>query len=392
MWCPPSTTTVSCSPLTVTDPNGNRSQVAFDTLGLVVGTAVMGEDAAGNRLGDSLDGFVADLPTEVRNRHIDDPLNLDPGHDTNPHHILTHATTRLVYDLHRFTETGQPPVVYTLARETHVSDEDGIPSKIQHTFTYSDGFGRVSQTKVQAEPAEPAPGEPTQPRWVGTGTTVYNNKGKAVRQFEPFFSPHHRYGIEQHGVSPTVFYDPSERVVCTLHPNHTYEKVVFDPWRQETWDVNDTVLVQADPKNDPDVGDFFRRLPDADYLPTWHAQRQDDAHRPQEQDAARKAAVHAATPTVAHADALGRTFLTVAHNKFKDSHTPPADPPTEAFYHTRVIFDIEGNQRAVIDAKDRVVMRYDYDMLGNRIHQRSMEAGRALDAERCGRPADPRLG
>ena len=37
--------------------------------------------------------------------------------------------------------------------------------------------------------------------------------------------------------------------------------------------------------------------------------------------------------------------------------------------------DIEGNQRAVIDAKDRVVMRYAYDMLGTRIHQTSMEAG-----------------
>ena len=36
-------------PSVVTDPNGNRSQVAFDALGLVVGTAVMGEDAAGNR-------------------------------------------------------------------------------------------------------------------------------------------------------------------------------------------------------------------------------------------------------------------------------------------------------------------------------------------------------
>jgi len=31
----------------------------------------------------------------------------------------------------------------------------------------------------------------------------------------------------------------------------------------------------------------------------------------------------------------------------------------------------------VIDAKDRVVMRYDYDMLGNRIHQASMERANA---------------
>ena len=45
-------------------------------------------------------------------------------------------------------------------------------------------------------------------------------------------------------------------------------------------------------------------------------------------------------------------------------------------YATRVTLDIEGNQREVKDANNRVVMRYDYDMLGNRIHQASMEAGR----------------
>ena len=44
-----------------------------------------------------------------------------------------------------------------------------------------------------------------------------------------------------------LFYDPLERVVATLHPNHTYEKVVFDPWQQATWDVNDTVPSGCDP-------------------------------------------------------------------------------------------------------------------------------------------------
>ena len=39
------------------------------------------------------------------------------------------------------------------------------------------------------------------------------------------------------------------------------------------------------------------------------------------------------------------------------------------------MLDIEGNQREVIDALGRVVMRYDYDMLGTRLHQASMEAG-----------------
>src|SRR5439155_13994577 len=60
----------------------------------------------------------------------------------------------------------------------------------------------------------------------------------------------------------------------------------------------------------------------------------------------------------------------------------PAAPPVEEFYPTRVELDIEGNQRGVRDAivqngdqQGRIVMRYDYDMLGNRIHQASMEAG-----------------
>ena len=80
---------------------------------------------------------------------------------------------------------------------------------------------------------------------------------------------------------------------------------------------------------------------------------------------------------MAHFDALGRPFLTVAHNRFeRDGAT------VEEHYRTRVELDIEGNQRAVRDAIEqagdplgRIVMRYDYDMLGNPVHSASMEAG-----------------
>ncbi|HUF54865.1 MAG TPA: RHS repeat-associated core domain-containing protein [Dehalococcoidia bacterium] len=372
------------------DPNRNRAAVAFDALGMVVGTAVMGKPE--ENLGDSLTGFVANLTDAVILDHLANPL-------AGPHAILGRATTRLVYDLFAYHRTKDQPeprpvVVYALARETHEADlSPGQPTKVQHSFSYSDGFGREIQEKIQAEPG-PAPqrdasgkiivgadGQPVMtasdvsPRWVGSGWTVFNNKGKPVRQYEPFFTDTHRFEFDMRiGVSPVLFYDSAERVVATLHPNHTWEKVVFDPWRQETWDVNDTVLV-ADPKNDNSVGDFFERLPDAEYLPTWHAQRQGGGLGPQEQTAANKAAIHANTPTVTHLDSLGRTFLTVAHNKFKYSNTPPAAPPAEEFYATRIVFDIEGNQRGVIDSLERVVMRYHYDLLGNRIHQASMEAG-----------------
>ncbi len=198
------------------------------------------------------------------------------------------------------------------------------------------------------------------------------------------------------GVSPVLFYDPLERVVATLHPNHTYEKVVFDPWQQTTFDVNDTVAKgtaagskqTGDPRTDPDVkgylSEYFKTQPDTgpEKWQTWYAQRSNDQLGKAERDAAEKAAAHADTPAVAHLDALGRPFLTIA-----DNGPDPAQAGKHLLFATRVELDIEGNQRAVTDAKGRLVMRYDYDIAGpssrtmeegegpDSIHQASMEAG-----------------
>jgi RHS repeat-associated protein len=400
-------------PRLVTDPNGNRTEAAFDALGLVAGTAVMGKVEG---VGDTLTGPPPELvfqPDLTPAPQVRDFYNAPDPHDFAPG-LLRGATTRIVYDLDRFRRTRRnnpdepekwlPACAATLARETHVSDLNGATTKIQVGFSYSDGFGREIQKKVQAEPGPLAEGGPAvNPRWVGSGWTVFNNKGKPVRQYEPFFSPTHdfEFGVEV-GVSPVLFYDPLERVVATLHPNHTWEKVGFDPWQQTTYDVNDTVTLN--PAADEDVRGFFvnpdgtARLATAAYLPTWHGLRTDPAHaaafaqqhptaaaRTAEAAAAAKAAAHADTPTTAHFDALGRPFLTIARNRFERNGAE-----VEERYETRVELDIEGNQREVRDAVTRtrnaqgvevedplgrVVMRYAYDMLGNRIHQASMEAG-----------------
>jgi len=386
-------------PRLMMDPNRNRTGVAFDALGMVVATAVMGKPLPAPVEGDRLSGFETDLTQAVILDHIANPL-------AAPGAVLGRATTRLIYDMFAYQRTKNQPspeasVVYTLARETH--DSAPVPAgglRVQHSFSYSDGFGREIQKKIQAEagpvPSRDANGEiivgpdglpqmtanDVSPRWVGSGWTVFNNKGKPVRQYEPFFTDTNNFEFDiRIGVSPVLFYDPVERVVATLHPDHTWEKVVFNPWRRVTWDRNDTVLI-ADPKTDLDVGDFFRRLPPSEYLPGWHTQRQGAALGLQQEVAARKAAIHAETPSVAHLDSLGRAFLTVGHNKFKHSNTLPADPPIEELNSTRLVLDIEGNQRGVRDAmvqngdqQGRIVMLYEYDMLGNRIHQSSMEAG-----------------
>jgi RHS repeat-associated protein len=347
-------------PAMVTDPNGNRAEARFDALGMLAGTALRGK-VTGPKEGDSFDDFAVDLSPAQIKAFFDstDPAALAVAH-------LGTATTRIIYDL------DQVPVCATsIARETHVSAlAPGQQTKMQLHFVYADGFGRVAQTKVQAEPGPLDLSDPNSPvanpRWVATGEKIYNNKGKPVRQYEPFFSAAPQFGIETWGVSSTLFYDPIGRIVATLHPNNTFEKLVFDPWRQTTYDVNDTVTF--DPKTDPDAGEFFSRLPEGDYLPTWYQRRINGAKGADEQTAAVKAAEHADTPAITYSESLGRPFLAIADNG-KDKNG------NDQKYGTRTVLDIKGNQREVIDALDRVVMRYDYDMLGTRIHQASMEAG-----------------
>lgn len=355
-------------PTLVTDPNRNRSGVAFNALGLVVGTAAMGKRE--ENLGDSLEAFVPDLDPATVQAHMQTPF-------ADPQGILTRATIRLVYDLFAYWRSRddpqpQPSAVYTLTRETHYADLGaGQQTLFQHGFSYSDGFGREIQKKVQAEPGPLVDGGPdVNPRWVGNGWTVFNNKGKPVREYEPFFSPTHKFEFAiSIGVGSTLFYDPLERVVASLHPNHAFEKVVFDPWQQATWDVNDTVL-QADPKLDLDVGAFFERLPGVSYLPTWYVARAGGAMGAREQAAATKTEVHDSTPTVTHFDTLGRPFLMVAYNRFLRNGTT-----IDEKYRTRLSLDVEGNERSVFDALGRVIARSDFDMLGTRVHSASMEAG-----------------
>jgi RHS repeat-associated protein len=390
-------------PRLLSDPNRNRTEVAFDVLGMVAGTAVMGKPAPAPAEGDTINGFVAELSR----------AQLDAFFAAAAPHaaalgLLREATTRIVYDLDRFRHTRdanpddpakwQPACAATIARETHTSAP--LPAqglRVQLSFSYSDGFGREIQKKIQAEPGPLDVTDPrapiVNPRWVASGWTILNNKGKPVRQYEPFFSTTHDYefGVMT-GLSPVLFYDPTERVIATLHPNHTYEKVLFDPWQQTAYDATDSCAPRnqqtGDPRTDPDiqgyVAEYFKTQPAT--WQTWHAQRISGALGTHERDAAQRAAAHADTPITTHFDALGRPFLTLMRNRVV---CPGHDlNGMEDNIATRMELDIEGNQRAVRDERrlpvnhlpagateQRIVMRYAYDMLGNRIHQLSMEAG-----------------
>jgi RHS repeat-associated protein len=337
------------APFLLTDANGNREEIAFDALGLVAGTAVMGKGT--ERLGDSLVAFDPDLDPALVRAHLADPL-------TNARSILGDASCRVIYDPSAYLRTqddAQPAavVVYSLTRDIHVSAlPTGQVSQYQHVYSYRDGLGREVQRKTQAAPGlVPGIEDRLTSRWIGSGWAIFNNKGKPVRTYEPFFSATHDFEFAKRvGVSTVVFYDPVGRPVATLHPDDTWEKIVFDNWRQETWDSNDTVLI-ADPRTDNDVGDYFVRLlgRSTGAFTSWHSRRIGGAWVDAPvaaKRAAQKSERHAATPVVAHFDALGRTCLTVANNG------------AEGRYPTRLALDTQGKPLALLDALERRVFEY----------------------------------
>jgi len=360
------------APYRLTEPNGNRTEVAFDPLGLVVATALRGKE--GTEVGDSLEG--APWSGSTIEEVVSDPLT-----------HLRSATTLLAYDVHAFRRTRddatpQPGAVCTVARESHVSDlAAGEESATQVVIAYSDGSGRELLRKVQAESGEAPLREDgvlvrdddgglvygDVARWVGTGRTVFDNKGNPVKKYEPYFSSTAAFEDErelvEYGVSPTLVYDPLGRVVRTDQPDGTYSQVVFDAWLQETWDESDTVLTSA--------WYHERGAPNASSPEPRVAPTTTDPSAIEEISRRRAAwlsAQHEGTPSSAHLDPLGRVFLNVARNRI--THASPLQE-----LRTRIELDIEGNERAVTDARGVVVLAQDFDVLGRVIRSDSPDAG-----------------
>ncbi|MCB0838622.1 MAG: toxin, partial [Bacteroidetes bacterium] len=228
-------------PQAALDINQNLTEVAFDIRGMVIATAVMGKGAEGDKL---------EMYQKLSCNPDEDPLD-DIIADPKGH--IGHATTWFYYDLFAWQRENQPPFAIGLSRDTHYHDlEDGKHWSVQIAVTYSDGFGREILTKVQAEDGltphydangnllKKADGKPEmvdcEDRWVGNGRTIFNNKGKPVRQYEPFFDSNAYFTDEDAlvywGVTPVIHYDPLTRVIRTDFPDGTFSKVEFNPWEQ----------------------------------------------------------------------------------------------------------------------------------------------------------------
>lgn len=255
-------------PVMMTDPNKNRSAVQIDALGQVVKSAVMGKEVSGD--GDTLD---------------------DP-------------TMRMEYELFNWMEHGKPNFVHTFAREQHGASNP----RWMESYVYSNGGGGVAMVKAQAHPGlalqVDEEGKVTEayadPRWVGNGRTVLNNKGKPVKQYEPYFSITHEYEDEQTlreiGVTPLLYYDAMGRNIRTLSPNGTLSRVEFNPWMQKIFDGNDTVTESQwyAERGSPNPAEEAEPLNDPERRAAWLA------------------AKHTGTPGVFHLDSLGRPVYGVS--------------------------------------------------------------------------------
>ena len=371
-------------PQEIEDPNHNRSAVAFDALGMVVATADLSE---GDRLAiierEPSDDALASLPSSAPD-------------------LLGEATTRIVYGFAILGDSNyRPNFSHMLMRETHrnrLGPEE--TSRVQQYRTYTDGFGREVQVKAWAEPDVNNPGH----RWRVSGLKRYNNKGKPVQEFEPYFSGELAYAPpERNGFSVTMVYDPLDRIIGVLKPERTYRKSQFSPWQQISWDENDTVLMT--PGMDADLqgplGGFLEDFAPADHYPeewaeeyrnrygdeymTWYHERTAglppstiDPETAVLKAAADQAAAHADTPSISDLDPLGRVFRIRAHNRFENQ---------ESFLETQTRVDIEGNVLSITDPRQvRLNQRpersqaihsmvYCYDVAGRKIAIESADGG-----------------
>ena len=341
-------------PSLVTDPNNNRTTYGFTPLGLLKHTAVMGDK----------DEPVGDWLKET-----------EQGPEYKP-------STILEYDFLAFAEWEQPISVRTIRREHHINeplDDELERNNTIETVEYSDGFGRLLQTRTQAEDVifggpvfgngvlppnqeegngakEPitgrqrGPDDP--PNVVVSGWQRYDNKGQVVEKYEPFYDAGWDYdppGDDKLGQKVVMFYDPRGQVIRTVNPDSSEQQVIYGvpvelsnpddyepiPWKVYTYDPNDNAG-----RTHPGESDAYTYCHD--------------------------------TPSSAIVDALGRTTETVERNRTRqpDGSWSPIEE-----YRTRSTYDIRGNLLTVKDALGRLAFQHIYDLTDNPLRIDSIDAG-----------------
>ena len=351
------------APLSVKDMNDNETEVVYDIIGVPAAIAVKGQN---NESGDELTGIETDTDEATLINFFTTDYD-----ETQARGFLRNATIRYVYYLGETTAADEtltygnhPACAASIAREKHVFQLADSP--LQTSFQYTDGSGNIVVAKMQAEP-ENAGGAL---RWIASGKTILNNKGKPVKKYEPYFTVHQMFEEPlQMGVTPVMYYDAVGRLVRTDMPDQSYSRVEFTPWFSATFDQNDTLLEDGN---------------------VWYDTNR-NSQDVNKQNVAKAATIHANTPTLSFFDSLGRDVISLAHNRWNAK----GDVPKEEKYFTYTKLDAEGKPLWILDDRNNRVMQYIfpykpdnqdetawnpvyfpcYDIAGNLLFQHSMDGG-----------------
>ncbi|HAS6641375.1 MULTISPECIES: SpvB/TcaC N-terminal domain-containing protein [Vibrio] len=231
------------TPVCTTDANDNQKVVTFDALGRVTSARFSGTENS-QTVGYSDKAFT---PPKT----VDSALSL-----TAPLPVYLSMT----YIPESWTWEGEeklPPHVVTLTTDRYDTD---AAQQVRQTAVFADGFGRTLQTTVRQVDGEALQrqddgslvtdeaGNPllanTNFRWAVSGKTEYDNKGQAIRTFQPYFLDSWKYlrddSARQDLYADTHYYDPLGRVWQVETAKGGLRRTLTTPWFVVSEDENDT--------------------------------------------------------------------------------------------------------------------------------------------------------
>lgn len=346
-------------PAAVTDPNGNTTAVGYTPLGMPAWIARLGkrDNVAGDTVSEPGQRFSYDL-TAYDNAPAPQPLSVTTVLRVD------HRWTLVNEENVRRAAAGNPPLtpgeIVNMFGTTELTEH---PERFIRTVEYSDGLGRLLQTRTQADdiavtdiglPADPSPAARTvspdppladnQARVVVSGWKIYDNKGRPVRTYEPFFDADWPYRPPLPAelatlAAVTQHYDPRGRPTIMVAADGSQTRVVRgtppDPKQPDSIDPNAWDTYTYDPNDN--AGRTHPTL-SLDYADHWN------------------------TPTSTHVDAFGRTIRTVQRGL--------ADELV-----TTCTYDIDGHLNTLTDPMMRLSACHVYDCAGTSWASWLLDAG-----------------
>ena len=350
-------------PSLVTDVNGNQTAASYSPLGLPAAIAAMGKP--GEQVGDTIDHpgtwFTYDLSAYDDNPGNRQPLSVQSTKRVDHAWTLINAKAQTL---------GRPLTAAEIAALLPPDELDLHPERFMQRLDYSDGTGRLLQSRShadqliigdlgltadpggQVQPVSVGQADDTSPQVVVSSWQAYDNKGRVVEKWEPFFAQEWAYqppsGDQLAGLlrKVTTYYDARGLAVLTVHPDGSQQRVVPG--------------IPADLATPGDLANPAQFTPTPWEVYTYDQNDEAGRTNPTTSSAWQS---HWNTPSSALQDALGRVVESTRRTK------------DNATLVTRSSYDIEGNLLAVTDPLGRTASTAVYDLLKRAWRTELLDAG-----------------